>query len=67
MSNLTYVIDRIDAGAKVRFFMDYFGTEYIQLSRGWLPGRRITLSADQLDIVKRALRDRRRRRDEMHG
>jgi hypothetical protein len=47
---------RLKAGAKVRFFHDHYGQQGIEISRGWLLGRRrILLSADDVLTIKQAL------------
>jgi len=60
MSDLAYVLGRIEEGARVRFAIDYFGQHIAVVPRRWLPGkRRIKLDRDDAAQVERALRSRR--------
>ncbi len=60
MSNLAYVLARIDEGSRVRLAMDYFGQSIAVVPRRWLPGtRRINLDPSDAKAVERALRNRR--------
>ena len=62
MSNLAFVMERLKQGDKIRFFQDYFGKQWIELSRGWLLERkvRVALPDDQILYLKSLLRQRRR-------
>lgn len=64
MSDLAYVMQRIDAGDRVRCFEDFYGRQWIELRRGWLLPRkaRYDLTNDQMMSVRRALSLRRQQR-----
>ena len=61
MIDLNYVLKRIEAGAKVRFYEDFYGKQWIEIQRAWLLGRRkrVQLPNEQIIEVKSALRRRR--------
>jgi hypothetical protein len=61
MSNLAFVMERLQRGDKVRFLQDYYGGQHVELSRGWLLERkiRVPLSDEQIALVKAALHSRR--------
>jgi hypothetical protein len=62
MGNLAFVIERLRHGDRVRFFQDFYGRQWIELSRGWLLERkiRIALSDEQILQLKTILRQRKR-------
>lgn len=57
MSNLAFVMERLKQGDKIRFFQDYFGKQWIELSRGWLLERKVRVAVR----LRHALRSRKRR------
>lgn len=60
MSDLSYVLDKVQSGARVRFALGYFGEQAVIVSRSWLPGRvLVELAPAEIDQVKDALRRRR--------
>jgi hypothetical protein len=61
MSKLSLVLERVDAGDKITFYRDFYGGQYVGISRGWplWPQRRVKLRADEVDQVKHALAKRR--------
>jgi hypothetical protein len=61
MSNLAFVMERLQRGDKVRFLQDYYGGQHVELSRGWLFERkiRVPLSDEQIAQVKAVLHSRR--------
>lgn len=60
MSDLAYILVRIEEGARVRLSMDYFGQHIAVVPRRWLLGkRRIKLDQHDASQVERALRSRR--------
>ena len=67
MSDLSFVLQRIAAGDKVRFFENFYGSQWIVLRWPWLPaiGRRIYFRNDEMAQIQAALIERRRRRKGM--
>lgn len=56
MSDLDSVLQKIQAGARVRIVQDRYGQERIELKRAWLPLKtRIDLPREDLLKVKDAL------------
>ena len=64
MRDISYVIQRIDAGDKVRCFEDFYGRQWIELRRPWLlfHKKRYSLTNDQMMTVRQALSQRRHQR-----
>lgn len=64
MSDLAHVMQRIDAGDKVRCYEDFYGRQWIELRRGWLLPRKVRydLTNDQMMAVREALSLRRQQR-----
>ena len=64
MSDLNFVIQRIDAGDKVRFFEDFYGKQWIEIKRVWQfwRKRRMYFRNDEIEQIKKALLRRRRQR-----
>ena len=63
MSDLNFVLSRIELGTKVRIVMDFYGNKAVLMDRRWLPGRqRVKLAPAEMDRVIEALEERRRRR-----
>lgn len=61
MSDLNYVLRRIESGAKIRMHQDQYGKEKIEVRRAYLPVmRRVDLSRDEISQVKAALGSRSR-------
>ena len=59
MSDLNYVLNRIEHGARVKLALDYFGQPMGIVPRRWLPGtRKIRLGSQDLSHVQHALRSR---------
>jgi hypothetical protein len=60
MSDMAFVLRRLESGDRIRFVQGYYGQQWIELSRGWLLRRktRITLPPDQIMQIKRALEQR---------
>ena len=64
--DLSFVMQRIAAGDRARFFHDYFGQQGVELSRGWifkrktrvsLPPREIARVKDSLQVGRKVERD----------
>jgi hypothetical protein len=57
MSNLAFVMERLQRGDRVRFLQDYYGGQHVELCRGWLIERkiRVPLSDEQIAQVKAVL------------
>ena len=63
MHETDYVIARIREGAKVRFFIDYFGRESVVVPRRYFMGKkRCTPDTASMQLIKRELDQRRRAR-----
>ena len=64
MSDLSFVFQRVELGDRIKFFHDFYGRQWIELSRGWLLKRRtrVYLAAEEILEVKKALERRRRSR-----
>ena len=65
MSDLPSVFERVESGDKVRFFQNFYGRQWIEVTRGWLLKRktRVYLADDKIMQVKRALEGCRRVRN----
>ena len=64
MSDVGMVLKHVEAGYRVRFFEDYYGKQWIEIRRPWLPWpkTRLNLRNDEVVEVKAALRRRARDR-----
>jgi len=60
MHDLSFVMQRIAAGDRARFFHAYFGQQGVELSRGWIFRRktRVTLHPEEIAGVKDVLHAR---------
>ena len=65
MRDLSFVKESISAGDHARFFLDYYGQQWVELRRGWIFRRktRVRLSPDEIAQAKAALRARHHRKD----
>ena len=53
MSELSYVVRRLQAGASVRILQDGYGQEVVEVRRKWLPmTRRLKLQRDDMSQLK---------------
>jgi hypothetical protein len=61
MADLAFVMQRVDEGDKVQIFQDFYGRQWLELSRGWLLKRktRVQLKADEMMKVRAVLDSRR--------
>lgn len=61
MSNLAFVYQRVEAGDRIRFFHDYYGRQWVELSRGWFLTHktRVYLAPQEILQLKASLRRRR--------
>jgi hypothetical protein len=50
--DLSFVMQRIAAGDRARFFYDYFGQQGVELSRGWIIKRKTRVSLSPLEIAR---------------
>jgi hypothetical protein len=59
---MDYVLRKAEAGAKIKFYYDYYGAQYVVVSEPWLPWlkRRVPLSHDEIQQVKQRLMPQRR-------
>ena len=56
MSNLQFVLGRIESGAKIRILQDVYGQEKVEVRRTWLPlSKRVSLRREEMLQVKAAL------------
>jgi hypothetical protein len=57
MSAVNDVVARVEAGERIRFCQDFYGRQWVELTRGWLlrRRRRIMLSAQDIMLIKSAL------------
>jgi hypothetical protein len=62
MTDLEFILDRVRSGDKLRFFQDYYGGQWVEVTSGWLIKRktRIDMQSDEVLALKSALRDMRR-------
>jgi len=62
MHDLSFVMQRIAAGDRARFFHAYFGQQGVELSRGWIFKRktRVSLHPEEIERVKDVLHARRK-------
>jgi hypothetical protein len=62
VSDLNYVLQKVEAGRKVRVIQDRYGQERVQLQMSWLPfSTKLELTRDDINRVKEALGARSRR------
>ena len=52
MHDLSFVMQRIAAGDRARFFHAYFGQQGVELSRGWIFKRRTRVSLHPEEIAR---------------
>ena len=52
---------RLEAGDRIRFFQDYYGSQWVELRNAWLfwHRKKIKLSAEEIFELKTMLRSRR--------
>ena len=64
MGNLNYVMHRITAGDKIRFFEDFYGKQWIEIRPRWLfiLKKKMHFRNDEIAMIKAALVERRRLR-----
>jgi hypothetical protein len=64
MSDVQFVIKRIDGGARPMFFVDYFGRQWVELRGSILFWRRkkFQFASTQIEEIKAHLRSRQRAR-----
>lgn len=64
MSDLKSIVKRIESGDKVRVYQDFYGQQWLHLSRGWQIWRRkrIKVHSQDMEEVHAALRRRRKAR-----
>ena len=59
MSKFHSVMHRIQAGAEVKIILDAYGQKQVEMSRAWLPVRKvIRLRRDEISMVEVALNAR---------
>ena len=64
VSDLKSIVKRIESGDKVRVYQDFYGQQWLHLSRGWQIWRRkrIKVHSQDMEEVHAALRRRRKAR-----